>query len=57
MILLATRAAQQNGTHMQVFSKLARKLMNEDFRNRLLAAPDRDAILSFLTEELGLSAT
>ncbi len=56
MILLATRATQTNGTHMQVFSKLARKLMNDDFRNRLLAAPDRDAILAFLAEELGLSA-
>ena len=55
MILLATRATQTNGTHMQVFSKLARKLMNDDFRNRLLATPDRDAIFAFLAEELGLS--
>jgi len=54
MILLATRATPANGTHMQVFSKLARKLMNDDFRNHLLAAPDRDAALAFLTAELGL---
>ncbi len=44
-----------NGRHMQVFSKLARKLMDAHFRERIVSAPDGAAVLRCLSEELGLS--
>lgn len=54
VILLAIRKSDKDGTHMKVFSTLARKLMNEEFRSHLLDASDRDAIHAFLMNELGL---
>ena len=36
VILLALRESGQNGMHMKVFSRLARKLMDEKFRCRLM---------------------
>jgi fructose-specific PTS system IIA-like component len=53
VILLAMResgAAAQR--HLQVFARLARKLMSEEFRERLLRAEDARAVLDCLTEEL-----
>ncbi len=38
--------------HMKVFAKLARKLMHEEFRERILAAADREAIGVCLRQEL-----
>lgn len=55
VILLAMRASDRNGTHLQVFSKLARNLMREEFRDRLLSAHEAPAILACLTDELGLA--
>jgi len=55
VILLAMRESDAEGTHMKVFSKLARRLMHEEFRERMLAARDPGQVLSCLTEELGLS--
>ncbi len=40
VILLAMRESDAQGTHMKVFSKLARRLMHEEFRERMLAAGD-----------------
>jgi mannitol/fructose-specific phosphotransferase system IIA component (Ntr-type) len=40
---------------MKVFSKLARRLMHEEFRDHLLAAADREAVLHCLADELGIS--
>src|SRR6202000_841527 len=40
VILLALRESNQNGTHMKVFSRLARKLMDEEFRGRLMQIDD-----------------
>ena len=57
VILLAMRESDAQGTHMQVFSKLARRLMHEEFRARMLAARDRDEVLSCLSAELGLART
>ncbi len=54
-ILLAVRESDTDGVHMKVFSKLARRLMHEDFRGRMLAASDREAVLACLAEELGLA--
>jgi fructose-specific PTS system IIA-like component len=39
---------------MQVFSRLARKLMNEEFRAALGAASDADAVVTLLANELNL---
>ena len=55
VILLAMRESDKDGTHMKVFSTLARKLMHEEFRAGLLGARDRDAVLAFLTKELELA--
>jgi phosphoenolpyruvate-protein phosphotransferase len=55
VILLAMRESDQDDAHMKVFSKLARKLMHEEFRERMLAAPDRAGLLTCLADELGLS--
>jgi len=40
---------------MEVFSKLARKLMSEEFRQQLLSAENAHAMTSFLDRELALS--
>jgi fructose-specific PTS system IIA-like component len=56
VILLAMRESDQDNAHMKVFSKLARRLMHEEFRDRLLAAADREAVLACLREELGIPA-
>jgi phosphoenolpyruvate-protein phosphotransferase len=49
VILLAVRESDGNGAHLRVFSKLARNLMNEEFRQNLLQAEDREAVLSWLS--------
>ena len=54
VILLAMRASDKDDAHMRVFSKLARKLMHEEFRARLLAADSAESVLSCLSDELGL---
>jgi fructose-specific PTS system IIA-like component len=55
VILLAMRASAEGDLHMKVFAQLARKLMHEDFRSRILAAADREGLLGCLTEELDLA--
>lgn len=55
VILLAVRESDKDDAHMKVFAKLARRLMHEDFRGRLLAAADREAVLRRLEEELEIS--
>jgi len=54
VILLALRESEADSKHLQVFSKLARKLMNEEFRNRLLELADTAALISFLSNKLDL---
>ncbi len=56
VILLCMRASDEEGAHMKVFSKLARRLMHEEFRARLLEAPDCANLLAALADELGLEA-
>jgi fructose-specific PTS system IIA-like component len=53
VIGMAMRATGDN--HMQVFSVLARKLMMEDFRTRLLEADDSRELMRYLTQELNLN--
>jgi fructose-specific PTS system IIA-like component len=55
VILLCMRASDDQGAHMKVFSKLARRLMHEEFRARLLGAPDCANLLAGLADELGLA--
>lgn len=54
VLLLAVPASDTAGSHMKVFAKLARKLMHDDFRERLLAASEPLAILRTLHDELQL---
>ena len=54
VILLALRESDRQNTHMQVFSSLARKLINDDFRHSLLAFKDSAATKNFLARELDL---
>jgi len=52
VILLAARESDPGGAQMQVFSRLARKLMDEQFRRELLRASDPGGLMSFFHEEL-----
>jgi fructose-specific PTS system IIA-like component len=55
VFLLATRATSPDGAHMQVFSKLARKLMDADFRAHLLRASDPMGVIDHLSDELQMA--
>ena len=48
VILLAARESDAGNEHLRVFSRLARNLMDDEFRERLLKAADADAILAVL---------
>ena len=52
-VLLAMRASAKDNTHMQVFSRLSRKLMDPDFRTRLERAAGVDSVVSLLKDALG----
>ena len=54
VILIAMREQQTANGHMQVFSELARKLMNEEFREGLLALQDAPKMMQYLCEQLAL---
>ena len=52
VILLALRESNRNGVHMKVFSRLARKLMDEEFRGRLLEIDNPAEMISHVGREL-----
>ncbi|MCB1220448.1 MAG: phosphoenolpyruvate--protein phosphotransferase [Planctomycetales bacterium] len=52
VLLLAMPAAEEGNRHLKVFARLARRLMNEDFRSGLRAAETADNIVQFLQSEL-----
>ena len=54
VVLLALRDSDAVNTHMQVFSSLARKLMNEDFRSQLLKLETAHQITAYLAAQLGI---
>jgi|SRR5579864_184187 len=54
VILIAMREQKAAHNHMQVFSELARKLMNEDFRERLLKVQNVSTTMEYLAGELSL---
>ncbi len=56
ILLLATRSSQKNGTHLRFFSSLARKLMDEEFRNQLMTVQDASAVVARLSRELEIGS-
>ena len=56
VVLLALRESDVANTHMQVFSSLARKLMNEDFRQHLLKSETTHDLKEYLESQIGISA-
>jgi fructose-specific PTS system IIA-like component len=55
IILIAMREPQLANRHMQVFSRLARKLMNEEFRGHLLAVENAHDMATYLAQQLEIS--
>ena len=55
IILIAMREPQLANRHMQVFSKLARKLMSEEFRGHLLAVENAHDMATYLARQLDIS--
>ena len=54
IVLLALRKSDATNTHMQVFSSLARKLDDEDFRQQLLKLETAKQVTEYLASQLGL---
>ena len=53
LILLAIRESDQATAHMRVLAALARRIMHEDFRARLVSESDPGALCAFLHEAVG----
>lgn len=53
LILLAIRESDRATAHMRILAALARKIMHEEFRARLVAEADPLALCEFLKESLG----
>lgn len=53
ILMLAMRESDGTGGHMKVFSRLARKIMHDDFRERLLHAHCPQTACAVLSEALG----
>lgn len=51
IILIAVPKSDESNTHLKILSKLARKLMHEDFRNTLLNG-DEEIIYKLMKNEL-----
>ena len=54
VVLLAMRSSEGTNSHMQVFSSLARRLDDEDFRENLLKFETPRQIITYLQEQLGI---
>ena len=52
LVIMLTLGADEGMNHVKVFSQLARKLVNKQFRQSLFAAEDANAILTLLESEL-----
>jgi multiphosphoryl transfer protein len=53
VVLLAIRESDQATEHMRIFSRLARQVMNEEFRERLASEGDPAALCAFLAGKIG----
>ncbi|HWC19197.1 MAG TPA: phosphoenolpyruvate--protein phosphotransferase, partial [Terriglobales bacterium] len=56
VILLAVRESDADNSHMQVLAKLARRLMNEPFRQGLMELKNAPEILDYFSRELEIVA-
>jgi mannitol/fructose-specific phosphotransferase system IIA component (Ntr-type) len=56
VVLLALRKSDVANTHMQVFSSLARKLDDDDFRQHLLKLETPEQVTGYLAGQLGVPA-
>lgn len=54
LVIMLTLGADEGINHVKVFSQLARKLVNKQFRQGLFAAEDAREILALLEKELAL---
>jgi multiphosphoryl transfer protein len=54
VILLAVRQSQSGNRHLQILSRLARKLMDEEFRARMFSFQEAPELLAYLSRELDL---
>lgn len=52
VILLAVRDGDKDNTHMKVFSRLARKIVHEEFRDALRRESDPDRLLQFIKDAI-----
>jgi fructose-specific PTS system IIA-like component len=52
VLLLALRQSIGDARHMQIFSRLARRLMEEEFRAHLVNLHEPDAVMDYLTRTL-----
>jgi multiphosphoryl transfer protein len=56
VVLLALRQSEVANTHMQVFSSLARKLDDDEFRQHLLKFKTPQQVTGYLAEQLGVDS-
>jgi fructose-specific PTS system IIA-like component len=56
VLLMAMSESDGTSRHMQVFSTIARKLMDEEFRHHLLTIPEAGTMLTYLAGQFGLAA-
>jgi multiphosphoryl transfer protein len=54
LVIMLTVSEQEKGDHMKIFSRLARKLMHDDFRQQLLQGRDASDMTALLERELTL---
>lgn len=54
VIMLVIRDSEEEDVHMKIFSKLARKIMHEDFREALLNHSRPEELLKYFKNELGI---
>ena len=52
VIMLTLNPRQGREQHLRIFSRLARRIMYEEFRQQLRAAPDAEALMQLLWQEL-----
>jgi fructose-specific phosphotransferase system IIA component len=53
IVSIVMREPQNSGSHLQVFSTLARQLMNEEFRDRLFRVEAAREAVTLLAQQLG----
>lgn len=52
VLLLAIRESEYGEAHLRIFAKLARKIMHDEFRERLLAEDDATKLVEFIQNEI-----